>query len=139
MNEQLPIAERDAGPECETCGKTTCPDAALPEFSEPRECVYGPIYHALKDSKDCDYGCSRDYTNQAVRLWVVEAVEQIVVEQVAAAERRTWGIAAGQFMQRGLDEAARICFDTAEALGRTRPLPPAMPTAPTDERTDDDE
>jgi hypothetical protein len=68
--------EHDA-PACETCGKTTCPDADLPEFSEPRACVYAPIYRALRDSKDCDYGCARDYTNQAVRLWIVEAVEQI--------------------------------------------------------------
>lgn len=79
-------AESDA-PECETCGKADCPDADLPGFSEPRECMYAPIYHALKDAKDCDYGCARDYTNQTVRLWVVEAVEQIVTARLAEALR----------------------------------------------------
>lgn len=70
-------------PVCETCGKTTCPDAALPAFSEPRDCTFAPIYFALRDAKDCDYGCSRDYTNQAIRLWVVEAVEEIVAAEIA--------------------------------------------------------
>lgn len=81
VSKPLPSAEKDAdGPECETCGKTTCPDADLPEFSEPRNCTYAPIYRALRAAKDCDYGCARDYTNQAVRLWVVEAVEQMRAE-----------------------------------------------------------
>ena len=80
--------ERDDGPECETCGKVECPDAALPSFSEPRDCAYAPIYHALKDAKDCGYGCARDYTNQAVRLWVVEAVERILAARDADLRER---------------------------------------------------
>lgn len=72
-------------PECETCGKIDCPDAELPSFSEPRDCEYAAIYHALRDAKDCDYGCARDYTNQAIRLWVVEAVEGIVTKAKAEA------------------------------------------------------
>lgn len=73
--------------ECETCGKTECPDAALPAFSEPRDCVYAPIYRALRDAKDCDYGCARDYTNQAIALWVVPAIERIIAAHVEAARR----------------------------------------------------
>lgn len=72
------VVPDDDGPECETCGRTTCPDADLPGFSEPVSCAYAGVYQALKDTKDCDYGCSRDYTNQAIRLWVVEAVEPML-------------------------------------------------------------
>lgn len=77
----------DDGPTCETCGKPNCPDADLPSFSEPRACAYAPVYEAIKDAKDCDYGCSRDYTNQAVCLWVAPAVERIVDAARATALR----------------------------------------------------
>lgn len=78
------MSEEDDGPECETCGKTTCPDAELPSFSSPLNCAYTPIYEALKDAKDCDYGCARDLTNQGVRLYVVPAVKRIVDAALAA-------------------------------------------------------
>jgi len=78
-----PLSGAD-GPECETCGKTTCPDADLPAFSEPAACQYAPIYHALRDARDCDYGCARDYTNQAIRLEVVGAVDQILAARTQA-------------------------------------------------------
>ena len=134
----LPTIEEDAGPECDTCGKATCPDAALPEFSEPRECVYGPIYHALKDSKDCDYGCARDYTNQAVRLWVVEAVERIVAERLveAAPLIRRAILDPGAFVKRGPDydgnaygERLDQWQDRAIAAALTSVLPPGSSDA----------
>jgi hypothetical protein len=124
-------ADKDAGPECDTCGKTTCPDAALPEFSEPRECIYGPIYHALKDSKDCDYGCARDYTNQAVRLWVVDAVEGIIAARV----REALGAIRSLELDLNADADYRVpkryLSDRLRAI-RTSVLPPAVPTRPTD-------
>jgi len=90
-----PLSEADA-PACDTCGKTTCPDADLPAFSEPVACQYAPIYHALRDARDCDYGCARDYTNQAIRLEVVGAVDQLVAARTQAlgaeVERLTTGL-----------------------------------------------
>ena len=80
-----PLSEED-GPACDTCGKITCPDADLPAFSEPVACDYTPIYHALRYARDCDYGCARDYTNQAIRLEVVGAVDQIVAARTQALE-----------------------------------------------------
>lgn len=62
----LPSAEKDAGPECDLCGKTDCPDADLPEFSEPVACAYKPIYEALRYDR-CDYGCGRDITKATIR------------------------------------------------------------------------
>jgi hypothetical protein len=59
-------AENDTGPECDLCGKTTCPDADLPEFSEPRDCILAPVYEELRYDR-CDYGCGRDITKTTVR------------------------------------------------------------------------
>lgn len=70
----------DDGPECETCGKTTCPDADLPGFSVPRQCAFAPLFHAFRDAVDCDYGCGRDLTNAGIRRGVVRAVEALVSE-----------------------------------------------------------
>jgi len=75
------------GPTCETCGKETCPDADLPAFSAPVECIYRPVYEALRASKDCDYGCSRDYTNQQISLWIAEAIEGLLTKTKADALR----------------------------------------------------
>lgn len=75
------------GPTCETCGKETCPDADLPAFSAPVECIYRPVYEALRASKDCDYGCARDYTNQQISLWIAEAIEGLLTKTKADALR----------------------------------------------------
>lgn len=84
-----PAAASDAepadGPACETCGRTTCPDADLPGFSAPRDCEYAPIYQAIHDAKDCDYGCARDLTNQGIRLYIVPVVEQLKAAAVDGA------------------------------------------------------
>lgn len=53
-------------PECDLCGKTDCPDADLPGFSEPRECIYKPVYDALRYDR-CEYGCGRDITKDTIR------------------------------------------------------------------------
>lgn len=52
------VAIRDDGPECDLCGKTTCPDADLPEFSEPRDCALLPVYNE----------CGRDITKASIRI-----------------------------------------------------------------------
>jgi hypothetical protein len=64
------------GPECDLCGKTTCPDADLPGFSEPVACEYLPIYNALRYDR-CEYGCGRDVTKETVRRDLVPAVERL--------------------------------------------------------------
>ena len=65
------------GPECETCGRTTCPDANLPEFSEPVACAYLQIYNDLRYDR-CEYGCGRDVTKETIRRDIVPAVERIL-------------------------------------------------------------
>lgn len=88
----------DDGPECETCGKTTCPDAGQAAFSEPVNCEYAPIYRAFRDTKECDYGCGRDFTNQGIRLWIVPEVEAMIAARLAqpAGETRVeWGVRYG--------------------------------------------
>lgn len=84
MSEQHMPAD---GPECDNCGKTTCPDAHLPMFSEPRECEFASMYEAFRESKDCDYGCGRDYSMQAVRLWLVPEMERILAARDARVRR----------------------------------------------------
>jgi hypothetical protein len=103
----LDAGEREDGPTCDCCGKAECPDAALPAFTEPRDCLYAPIYHALRDSKDCDYGCARDYTTQAVRLWVVDAVEAILTAQLANVEAL---LAPGSGLSRVAKDAIRAAL-----------------------------
>lgn len=70
MSEHDTTAEHDAieddGPECDLCGETSCPDADLPEFSEPRECALMPVYNELRYDR-CEYGCGRDITKATVR------------------------------------------------------------------------
>lgn len=78
------VVEEQDGPECETCGRTTCPDARLPQFSEPVSCEYAAIYQELRAAKDCDYGCGRDFTNQELRLWLVPAVERMLAARSEA-------------------------------------------------------
>lgn len=56
----------EVGPECDLCGKADCPDANLPGFSEPRDCVLTPVYEQLRYDR-CDYGCGRDITKAAIR------------------------------------------------------------------------
>lgn len=110
------------GPECETCGSTTCPDADLPGFSEPKDCPFAPIYQALHDAKDCDYGCARDYTNQAIRLWVVPAVERIIEARTAAltAERDRYQQIAAR--RRAHAEQAEAALDRVKALAEEERL-----------------
>ena len=79
----------DDGPECSNCGKADCPDADLPEFSEPRECEFASMYEAFRASKDCDYGCGRDYSMQAVRLWMVPEMERILAARLASHDAAT--------------------------------------------------
>lgn len=105
---EVGLSDED-GPECETCGRTTCPDADLPGFSEPRDCEFAPIFEAIRDSKDCDYGCARDLTNQAIRLEVVPAVERILAARLAAAEQRVthWKRVAGHAREQAEGQQAR--------------------------------
>lgn len=63
------VVVEDDGPECDLCGKTTCPDADLPEFSEPRECALTPVYNELRYDR-CEYGCGRDITKASIRIAV---------------------------------------------------------------------
>lgn len=89
------------GPECETCGKATCPDADLPGFSAPRQCTYAPIYEALRYDR-CEYGCGRDITNDTIRRDIVPTVDAITdtlrnerdaaLAEVAALRERTRGV-----------------------------------------------
>lgn len=95
------------GPECDTCGKPTCPDAQLPAFSEPRDCVFKPIYEAIRNSKDCDYGCSRDYTNQTVTLWMVPAIEALLATRDAA-QRAAGAETALREAEREMPQFARV-------------------------------
>lgn len=106
---------QDDGPECDTCGKTTCPDAQLPAFSEPKDCELASLYRAFRDTKDCDYGCGRDFTNQGIRLEVAPAVERIVVQRVATALGKQ---AAQQleFMNRVLEKAVAEHLTAEQAL-----------------------
>lgn len=78
------FAPDDEGPECETCGKTTCPDADLPGFSDPVSCAYLPIYNGLRYDR-CDYGCGRDITQASIRRDVVPTVDALL----AAARNET--------------------------------------------------
>lgn len=117
MSEQIRLteAERDDGPECEICGKTSCPDAQLPGFSEPVDCEFAPVYEELRAAKDCDYGCGRDFTNQELRLWLVPAVERIVagrVAQAAADERAriVW------WLRTGVEGPAAVSTESAYLL-----------------------
>lgn len=61
-----PVENAEEGPGCDLCGKTSCPDADQPEFSEPRECVLTPVYNELRYDR-CDYGCGRDITKATIR------------------------------------------------------------------------
>lgn len=74
------------GPECETCGKTACPDADLPGFSEPGSCAYLPIYNALRYDR-CEYGCGRDITKAAIERDIVPTVDRLVAAARAEALR----------------------------------------------------
>ena len=59
-------AVEDDSPKCDLCGKTDCPDADIPEFSQPRGCQYRLAYEALRYDR-CEYGCGRDVTNRSIR------------------------------------------------------------------------
>lgn len=65
----VPLTRADAheedSAECDLCGKTACPDADLPEFSEPRDCALTPVYEELRYDR-CDYGCGRDLTKATI-------------------------------------------------------------------------
>lgn len=56
----------DDAPKCDLCGRTDCPDADLPGFSEPTACALLPAYEALRYDR-CDYGCGRDLTKASIR------------------------------------------------------------------------
>ncbi|WGX98748.1 hypothetical protein [Nocardioides sp. L-11A] len=107
-----PSAGED-GPECETCGRTTCPDAQLVAFSEPVDCEYAPIYEALHAAKDCDYGCARDLTNAGIRQYVVPAVDRIVETRVdeAVAAALIVGSARAQHPRRLTDDQRAALVD----------------------------
>lgn len=78
------------GPACDTCGKTTCPDADAPQFEEPRACAYLPIYNELRYDR-CDYGCGRDITKAAIQRDIVPHVDRMLAAALAqgAADERT--------------------------------------------------
>ncbi|HSV40031.1 MAG TPA: helix-turn-helix domain-containing protein [Nocardioidaceae bacterium] len=100
------------GPECETCGKTTCPDAALESFSAPVRCAYAPVYEALRAAKDCDYGCARDLTNQGVRMYVIPAVEALIAGATAVhPDAASWEREADR--QRVMHEECHHAFEKA--------------------------
>jgi hypothetical protein len=74
------------GPECDLCGKTTCPDADLAEFSDPVACPYARIYENLRYDR-CEYGCGRDVTKTAIRRDIAPTVARLIADARAEAYR----------------------------------------------------
>lgn len=106
----------DAGPECDNCGKTTCPDADQPAFTEPTDCEFASLYRAFRDTKDCDYGCGRDYSMQAVRLWMVPEFERILAARLAevTAERNALRAQVEAIADRPTVDALLACLPMSD-------------------------
>ena len=123
------MAEHDDGPECDLCGKTTCPDADLPGFTAPEACAYAPIYEALRYDR-CEYGCGRDITIQSIRRDIVPTVEAMLLAAPVSSvpqgtEVEEWGVlhaASGAVVFKPIptEERARASAGDWPVVRRTR-------------------
>lgn len=133
------MAEHDDGPECDLCGKTTCPDADLPGFTAPEACAYAPIYEALRYDR-CEYGCGRDITIQSIRRDIVPTVEAMLLAAPVSSvpqgtEVEEWGVrhqdfpghVVHPFPSRDAAAVAAAPDPETEALRRTVTYGPWVP------------
>lgn len=102
------------GPECDLCGLTGCPDADLPEFSEPVACAYLPIYEALRVYDRCEFGCARDVTKETIRRDIAPPVERILADRLAAERARTAEALTDPETQRRLTGALHLHMPHAD-------------------------